>query len=100
MKDYELVMVLSPEDDETAVSSTLERLTRFVDEHGGTVTDQESWGLRRLAYPIKKFREGNYILTHLRLEPRFTQELDNSLMVTEGIIRHLLTKIGDSHDIS
>ncbi|MBI4299394.1 MAG: 30S ribosomal protein S6 [Chloroflexi bacterium] len=92
MHDYELVIILKPETDEVGVASTLERLASFVNDRGGSIASQELWGVRRLAYPIRKFKEGNYVLTHFKLQPQFTRELDNYLNVTDEIIRHLLTR--------
>ena len=75
MRDYELVMVLSPERDEQQVEDAAQRVADFVTGAGGTVSEEEYWGLRRLAYPI------NEVL-----------ELDRMLKASEHVLRHLITK--------
>jgi small subunit ribosomal protein S6 len=94
LRYYELMMVVAPEIDEEGISATLERVNHYVSERGGSVVRQERWGrLRRLAYPIKHYNEGNYVLTHLEMEPQDTKDLEASLMVSEDVLRHLLVKV-------
>ena len=95
MRDYELVMVLSPEVGEDEVSATIDRVTSFVTERGGTVSEQETWGVRRLAYAIRRFQEGNYIMTRFALDAKDVLELDRSLTASEDVLRHLVTKVNE-----
>ena len=93
MRYYELMMVVPPMDDEV-LSATLDRVNNDIAERGGTVVRQQRWGgLRRLAYPIKDHNEGNYVLTHLELEPERAGELEANLRVSENVLRHLLLRI-------
>ncbi len=92
MRDYELMMVISPQVDEEASAALLERVGQVITDGGGSVTLQEPWGTRRLAYPIDEFREGNYILTHLTLEPDAIGGLDTHLKSVSDVIRYLLVK--------
>ncbi len=93
LRDYELVMVISPEVNEEEAANTLDRVARFITERGGSITNQEHWGLRRLAYPIDRFHEGNYFLTRLTLGPQIAKELEGSLRVSEEVLRHLLVRV-------
>ncbi len=90
LRDYELVMVLSPEVGDEEVTAAVERVTGFVTEHGGSVVDEENWGLRRLAYPIRNFQEGNYLLTRFTLDSQDVKELDRTLTASEEGLRHLV----------
>lgn len=90
---YELVMVLGPELAEEAVNSAVEKVTQFVAAKGGTMTQVEHWGLRRLAYPIKRYSDGNYVLSRFQLEPKGAADLEATLRHTEEVIRHLLVRI-------
>jgi small subunit ribosomal protein S6 len=92
LRDYELVMVLSPQVDEEAAAGIVEKFSKFIADRGGAISNQEIWGIRRLAYPIQNFREGNYMLTQFSFEPGSTSELENSLKTSEEIIRYLLVK--------
>jgi small subunit ribosomal protein S6 len=94
LRYYELMMVVVPEIDEEGLSATLERVNHYISERGGSVVRQERWGrLRRLAYPIKNYNEGNYVLTHLDMEPQDAKDLEASLLLSEDVLRHLLVKV-------
>ena len=95
MRNYELLMIISPDVTEEDIPSTLEKVTEYVTARGGTVTDTNRWGRRKLAHPISHFREGNYVLTHLQLEPGSIAEVETSLRISEKILRHLLVKLED-----
>ena len=86
-------MILSPEASEEEVSSTVERVDSFIADRGGTVANHDNWGVRRLAYPIRKFQEGNYVLARFELNPQATVELNDNLKASEDILRHLVTKV-------
>ena len=92
MREYELVMVLSPEGDEQAVEVAVQRVADFITGVGGAVSEQESWGVRRLAYPIKNFQEGSYMLTRFQLGAGDVGELDRILKASEDVLRHLITQ--------
>ena len=95
-RDYELVMIINPEANEVEIGATVERVANFITEHGGRVIDQANWGLRRLAYPIQRFHEGNYVLTRFSFHPSDVIELDQSLKDSDDVLRHLTTKLDKS----
>jgi small subunit ribosomal protein S6 len=93
VREYELVVVLSPALEEAKVAASMERVQRFITERGGTLTKQEPWGTRRLAYPIRHFKEGNYFLTQFTMDGDHTHALSSSLGISEDVLRHLLVKV-------
>ena len=95
MRDYELVVILSPELAEEEVPAAIDRLSQFIADRGGEVTDINRWGRRKLAYPIKKQMEGNYLVTQVRLDPRRTSDIEAGLRISEEVLRHLLVRAGD-----
>ncbi len=92
-RDYEIVMVLSPEATEEEMGSTVERVHGVITDSGGSVGDHETWGLKKLAYPVRKFLEGNYVLTRFALGPQELRELSRVLNASEDILRFLVTKV-------
>jgi len=92
LRDYELVVIISPEVDE-AIDRVIDNVSRFITENGGTVDNVDRWGKRRLAYSIKHFMEGNYVLTRFKLRPKLSKELEASLQISEDVLRHLVIKI-------
>ncbi len=93
LRDYELIMIISPEVVEEKFDATIDSVSRFITEKGGTISDVERWGKRRLAYPIEHFMEGSYVLTRFSLKPTLSKELEANLQISEEVLRHLLVKI-------
>lgn len=93
MRDYELVMVVSPEVEDDAVPATVDRVQQFVVEQGGEVKEVTPWGRRRLAYPIERHREASYVVAQLSFDPQRLRALDENLRLSEDVIRHLLVKL-------
>jgi len=93
LRDYELVLIVSPEVVEEKFDAIIDNVSQFVTEKGGTISDVEQWGKKRLAYPIEHFMEGSYVLTRFRLEPSLSKELETNLQISEEVLRHLLIKI-------
>jgi small subunit ribosomal protein S6 len=94
-RDYELVVVLSPEIADDGVSASLERIQQSVGARGGEVVGIDHWGRRRLAYPIKKQLEGNYVITQIRLDPAQVPDLERNLKLSEEVLRHLIVRVGE-----
>ena len=90
------MMIISPEANETEIDAAGARVAGFIADHGGLVYEQSNWGLRRLAYPIQKFQEGNYVLTRFALEPGDIIELDSSLKASDDVMRYLTMKLDKS----
>lgn len=96
MRRYELVAIISPQVADDEVPEAVERLIRRpVESQGGVCEEVSLWGRRKLAYPIQKHLEGNYVLTQLRLEPAKTKELEQGLLISEEVIRHLLVRLDE-----
>ena len=92
-RDYEMVLVISPEVAEDKFESTIDGISKFITDNGGVVSEVEQWGKRKLAYPIKHFVEGNYVLTRFTLMPALSKELEASIHISDEILRHLLIQL-------
>ena len=88
--DYELTMVLKPDLDEVKANNIIDNITQFITKHEGTLTKVDRWGKRKLAYPIKHFLEGNYVLAQFKMKPVHSLELESNLRISEDILRHIL----------
>lgn len=91
--NYELTMIVSPEAAEETFEAIIDGVSRYVTENGGTVSEVDRWGKRRLAYPIGQFGEGQYVLTRFQLRPEHNHDLEANLRISEDVIRHLLVKL-------
>jgi small subunit ribosomal protein S6 len=92
LRDYELVLIISPEIPEEDVPSAIDKVSGFITGRGGTVADVNRWGRRKLAYPIHRHMEGNYVLTQFQLDPDQITGLEASLELAEEVIRHLVVR--------
>ncbi len=99
MRHYEVIIVLSPVLSQEESSETWGRIKELIANHGGDLTQEEQWGMRRLAYPIKKagqtFLEGNYLLTRFSTDTVVPRELETHLTLSEGVIRFLVVRSGE-----
>jgi small subunit ribosomal protein S6 len=93
LRQYELVVVVRPDPEDTRVVGTIERIEQFVKSRGGEVTSVDKWGRRRLAYPIQKVFEGDYFIARLSLDGAATRDLEASLAISEDVLRHLLVRL-------
>jgi len=91
MRKYELVCIVQPDLDETAFRGAIERVQGWITESGGSVDKVDVWGRRRLAYPIRKQRDGQYVLLNVTLDPKSTSDLERNIRFLETILRHMLT---------
>jgi small subunit ribosomal protein S6 len=93
MRKYELVCVIHPDLDENALNGLIEKVKGWVAEIDGSVDKIDLWGRRRLAYSIKKQREGQYVLFNLSLPPTATAALDQNLRFLEPVMRYMFTSM-------
>ena len=93
LRDYELLLIISPEVVDEELEGRVDRIGQLITERDGEVSDTESWGRRKLAYPIEHFTEGHYVLIRFSFEPALCKELEASLRISEEIIRHLLINL-------
>ena len=95
MHDYELVAMISPEIDEDGLSKIVDKVTQSINDRGGAVGEVKNWGKRKLAYPVRKFMEADYILARFKLGSRSVRELESEIGGFGGILRYLVVKVGD-----
>ena len=93
MREYELVLVVSPEGGEEDFPATVDRVHGLIKDRGGEVKNVDRWGRRRLAYPLNRFTEGYYSITQFTLDPQDVRELESGIEVAEDVLRHLVVRM-------
>lgn len=88
-KTYELVVLLHP-DLEIDVETPIVKVENLVQAAGGRVTKRDNWGKKRLAYRIAKQDFAIYVYFELSLDPSQVRELENTVLITEEVLRHIL----------
>lgn len=91
MRTYEIVFIVNPDLDETAMTGVVDKVKGWITTAGGTVANVDIWGKRRMTYAIRKQREGQYVLVRAELAPSFTAELERNLRFLEPVMRFLIT---------
>ena len=89
MRQYELTVVLHP-DLESDLDAVLTKIRAIVTDNGGTITKEDNWGKKRLAYPIAKEDFGVYVYFEVELPGEAVNKVDNTLNITDESLRHLL----------
>ena len=87
MRSYELIFIVHPELDEAAFVELVERVKGWVGEDGGKVEKIDLWGKRRLAYPIRKQKEGQYVMMVTQMDPSTGARLERNLRLLEPVLR-------------
>ena len=89
MKEYETIFVLEPNYDEASVEQEIDKVREIVTGNGGEVVAVEKWGRRKLAYEIRKKKEGIYILIRFKGEPSVLPIIGRRYQLHEHLLRHL-----------
>ena len=92
MRRYELMLVIRPDVPDDRSQAVIDRTTRQITTSGGQIIKVAPWGRRRLAYPIDRFREGSYHIILFAAPPDAITELEHGLLITEEVLRHLVTR--------
>jgi small subunit ribosomal protein S6 len=93
MRHYEVMLIIHPDLDEAALNAVLDKVKGWVADSGGSIEKIDHWGKREMAYPIRKQREGQYVLITGQFSTKFNAELERHLQITEPVIRFMITKI-------
>jgi small subunit ribosomal protein S6 len=93
MRRYELMLILRPDVADDKAQAVIDRTTRQLLGAGGQIVKVAPWGRRRLAYQIGAFREGSYHIVLFEAPPEAIVQVERLLLITEEVIRHLVTRI-------
>lgn len=93
MAEYELVYIVRPDIEEENLETVISKVSRAVTSVGGQVSQVERWGKRRLAYRLRKFQEGIFLVSHLQLQSAQVQEVDRAMRLGEEILRHSIIRV-------
>jgi small subunit ribosomal protein S6 len=85
------MFIVHPELDDSAFNEIVDKVNTWITDSGGQVDNVDLWGKRKLAYPIQKQVEGQYVLINAQLEPSYCSDLEHNLGLQEPVMRFLLT---------
>ncbi len=90
---YELMIIYTADQDESAVSAQLKTVAQTVEAGGGTVATTDLWGLRRFAYEIDHKTEGVYVVLEIVTEAPNLDDLDRQLRLADEVVRHKILRL-------
>ena len=89
MNKYEIMFIVKPDVEEEARNKVIEGLKELLTADGGVIDNVNEWGLRDLAYEIKDFTKGYYVIVETTTAPANINEFDRLSKINEAILRHL-----------
>jgi small subunit ribosomal protein S6 len=92
MSGYEAMFILRPDLEEEKYDALADKFKGIIEAGKGEVTNFNRIGRRRLAYEVKKFREGFYLLINYSGAPAVTDELERNFRIADEVIRYLIVK--------
>ena len=92
MNKYELAVVLNVKLEDEERAAAIEKITNYITRFGGTVTNIDEWGKKRLAYEIQKMKEGFYYFIQFDGDSTTPNELESPIRIIEPVIRYLCVR--------
>ena len=92
MNKYELALVLNAKIEDDVRVATVEKVKEYVARYGGTVTNVDEWGKKRLAYEIQKMKEGFYYFIQFEADATAPAEIERHVRIMENVIRYLCVR--------
>ncbi|MBV9156708.1 MAG: 30S ribosomal protein S6 [Acidobacteriaceae bacterium] len=95
MRIYEELFIVRPDSTDEEMDPLIEQLRNVITHAGGTVEKTEKWGVRKLAYRVMKYNEGQYILLQFTAGPDTVKELERRLRVSDLVMKHITVRIDE-----
>lgn len=93
MNQYETVFILTPVLSDVQMKEAVDKFKAVITDNGGTITNEENWGMRKLAYPIQKKSTGFYALLQFDVEPTVIATLETQFRRDERVLRFLTFRL-------
>ena len=92
MNKYELAVVVSANVDDEAKTKAVDKCKALIERFGGTVTNVDDWGKKRLAYEIQKMREAYYYFIQFDAEATAPAEIEQRMRIMDNVLRYLCVR--------
>ncbi len=92
MRPYEVMYILAPALSAEELTALVDRFNELITSMGGTVEKVDRWERRQLAYELKRFRDGYYVVVNFQGDPALETEMDRQMKLTEPILRHMILR--------
>ena len=92
MNKYELALVLNAKVEDDVRTAALEKAKGYIARYGGTITNVDEWGKKKLAYEIQKMREGYYYFIQFEADATCPAELERHVRIMDNVLRYLIVR--------
>ena len=92
MNKYELAVVLNAKIEDEERAAALEKVKNYITRFGGTITNVDEWGKKRLAYEIQKMKEAYYYFIHFESDAETPSEIEQRIRIMDNVIRFLCVR--------
>ena len=92
MRQYEVMYILAPTLSAEEQTALVDRFSELVNSMGGSVEKTDRWERQGLAYEIKKYRDGYYVVMQFLGDPALDAEMDSQMKIAEPILRHMILR--------
>ena len=92
MNKYELALVVNAKIEDDVRTATVERAKEYITRAGGTVTEVEEWGKKKLAYEIQKMKEAYYYFIHFESDAETPGEIEQRIRIMDNVLRYLCVR--------
>ncbi len=95
MPYYENVFIARQDVSAAQVDGLADQFAGIIEQNGGKITKREYWGLKSLAYTIRKNRKGHYVLFNIDAPPAAVGEMERGMRLNEDVLRHLTVRLDE-----
>ncbi|AZR74273.1 30S ribosomal protein S6 [Anoxybacter fermentans] len=95
MRKYETTFILNPELEESAIGELIEKIKGIITNNNGEVVNVDNWGVRKLAYEIKKHNSGYYSVIQFNGTSETVAELQRNFRIMDNVLRHIIVRLDD-----
>jgi len=92
---YEILFIADPNLGEAEVDALTAQIQGFIEKEGGKVEKVEKWGKKRLAYLVKRHREGSYVLLSVEGGTELVKEVERRIRVLDGVIKFMTVRVDE-----
>jgi len=98
MRHYEIIYIINPNESDDEFNEIIEKYNNLIVSRNGIIIKTQKWGKQRLAYTVKKFNNGFYVLVDFCADPGVTAELERNLNLDDRIIKYQTVKLANKAD--
>ncbi|MCI8326980.1 MAG: 30S ribosomal protein S6 [Lachnospiraceae bacterium] len=96
MNKYELALIVNAKIEDDARAAVVEKAKEYITRFGGTITNVDEWGKKRLAYEIQKMREGFYYFIQFDAEADAPAQIESHVRIMDNVLRFLCVRADEA----